>query len=87
MGFESKMPKGAFYVMPNISSLYGKACGCSTLKDSNNVAEFMLREALIAVVPGMAFLAPDNVRIAYSNSMENIKKAISRLSAALEKLE
>lgn len=87
MGFESKMPKGAFYVMPNVSSLYGKSCGGSVLKDSNSVAEFMLREAQIAVVPGVAFCAPDNVRIAYSNSMENIKKAISRLSTALGKLE
>lgn len=86
LGFESKMPKGAFYVMPNVSPLYGKSYGGTMIKNSNDAAEFMLREAQIAVVPGAAFCAPDNVRVAYSNSLENIKKAMSRLGNAIAKL-
>ena len=41
----------------------------------------------MAIVPGSAFEAPDNVRISYSNSMENIQKGIDRIEAAMAKLK
>ena len=56
----------------------------------NNSADFcnyILDEAKVAIVPGSAFEAPDNVRISYSNSMENIQKGIDRIEAAMAKLK
>jgi aspartate aminotransferase len=75
--------KGAFYLMPNVSKLFGKKYKGKVLKDSFDVAGFLLEEAHIAIVPGAAFEAPDNVRISYSNSLENIKEGMDRMERAL----
>ena len=45
--------------------------------------DFLLEEAHIAVVPGGAFEAPDHLRIAYSNSMEQLQAGMDRMEAAL----
>ncbi len=46
----------------------------------------MLEEAQIAVVPGTAFEAPDNIRIAYANSLDTIKEGMDRMESALSLL-
>lgn len=79
--------KGAFYLMPNISKLFGKSYEGKILKDSLDVAAFLLDKAHIAVVPGAAFESKDNLRIAYSNSMENIKEGMDRMEKALKLLK
>jgi aspartate aminotransferase len=79
--------KGAFYLFPDVSSLFGKIYNGKPVKDSIDFADFLLEEANIAVVPGIAFQAPNNIRIAYSNSLENIKAAMDRMERALKKLE
>ena len=86
-GISCCTPKGAFYAMPNVASFYGKKWNGLPLKDSLGVAAFLLEEAHIAVVPGAAFEAPDNIRVSYSNSMENIRRGMDRMKAALAKLE
>jgi aspartate aminotransferase len=73
--------------MPNVSKLFGKRHNNKVIKDSFDIAGFLLEEAHIAVVPGAAFEAPDNIRISYSNSMENIKKGMDRMEKALSLLE
>jgi aspartate aminotransferase len=79
--------KGAFYLMPNVSKLFGKKYRGKVLKDSFDVAEFLLQEAHIALVPGAAFQAHDNIRISYSNSLERIKEGMDRMEKALNVLE
>lgn len=79
--------RGAFYLMPNISSLFGKSYKGEIIKDSKDVANFLLDKAHIAVVPGEAFEAPENVRISYSNSLEKIKEAMDRMEKALSILK
>jgi aspartate aminotransferase len=76
-------PDGAFYLLPNIAKLCNKSFKGHLLKDSFDVATFFLEEALVAVVPGAAFMAPDHVRIAYSNSMEKIALGMERMANAL----
>lgn len=78
---------GAFYVMPNVSKLYGKSYGGKVIKNSFDLCNFLLDEAHISIVPGAAFEAPDNVRISYSNSMENIVEGMRRMEDALRKLK
>ena len=79
---------GAFYLMPNVSKYYGrKAEDGRVIKDSADFCDYILDEAKVAIVPGSAFEAPDNVRISYSNSMENIQKGIDRIEAAMAKLK
>lgn len=84
--FECNVPKGAFYVLPNVEKLFGRIYNGKVLKTSADVANFCLAAAHVAVVPGEAFGAPKNVRIAYANSMENIKKGLDNLEKALADL-
>ena len=86
MGFACRMPKGAFYVMPNVSSLYARKYNGQLLQDSNGVANFVLEAAHCAMVPGAAFFAPDNIRISYSNSLENLTRGLDQLAAAVKTL-
>ena len=78
---------GAFYLMPNVKSFYGKSYNGKVIKDSFDLSDYLLDEARIALVPGAAFEAPDNLRISYSNSMENLTKALDQMEAALAKLK
>jgi len=75
--------KGAFYLMPNISALFGKHVNGQPLKNSHDVAHFLLEAAQVAVVPGAAFEAPNHLRISYSNSLENIRQAMDQIKRAL----
>jgi aspartate aminotransferase len=50
------------------------------------VANFLLEKAKIAVVPGAAFGAPDNIRVSYSTSSENIELGMERVRKALSLL-
>ncbi|MGB4440030.1 MAG: pyridoxal phosphate-dependent aminotransferase [Sedimentibacter sp.] len=86
-GISCFMPKGAFYVMPNIKNFYGKKYKGFTINNPMDMSDYLLEESRIAVVTGAAFLAPDNIRISYSNSMENIKEGMDRLEEALKKLK
>ena len=56
------------------------------MTSSLDIAEYLLDEALVAVVPGEAFNLAGRIRISYSNSMENLEKAMDRIEAAVAKL-
>jgi aspartate aminotransferase len=86
-GIKCNLPAGAFYVMPNIKSFYGKTYNDYVINNSRDMSDYLLEEARIAVVTGDAFEAPDNLRISYSNSMENLKNGMTRMEEALKKLK
>ena len=84
-------PGGAFYVFPNVSSLYGKSWtdgdGKSTvIKGSDDMAEYLLTTKQVAVVPGSGFGADDHIRLSYATSMANIEKGLSRIAEAVATL-
>jgi len=79
-------PQGAFYVFPNVSGYYGKEYDGKEIKDSLDFTEFVLVEAKVAVVPGVAFGSDDHVRISYATSMDDIIKGMERISEAVKKL-
>jgi aspartate/methionine/tyrosine aminotransferase len=74
-----QMPQGAFYVFPNI-----KKFGLS----SDELAEYLLTEAGVALLPGTSFgkLGEGYLRLCYANSIENINKALALMHKALTKL-
>jgi aspartate aminotransferase len=80
-------PTGAFYLVPNISKYFGMKLDGTILKDSFDIANYLLDEAEIGVVPGKAFEMPNNIRIAYSNSMDNIIEGMNRMEEALMKIQ
>lgn len=85
-GLKVKVPEGAFYVMPKITYYLGKSDGSTIIKDSEELTLYLLDKARVALVGGAAFGAPDCIRISYAASDDNIREAVKRIKAALEKL-
>jgi aspartate aminotransferase len=85
-GFTCGTAKGAFYFLPDISGLLGRAYAGETIANSMDLAAFLLEKAYVAVVPGEAFNAKNKVRLSYANSMENIVAGLKRIEAAIAQL-
>ena len=82
-GVETDTPKGAFYLFPKVSSLYGKEFGGRTINDSLDFCDYILNTALVSLVPGVAFGMDEHVRISYASSEEELREAMKRIKAAL----
>jgi aspartate aminotransferase len=81
------VPQGAFYVMPDVTWFLGKSHNGITVKDSDDLAYYLLSEARVAVVGGGAFGAPECIRISYATSDDKITEAVSRIGVALANLK
>lgn len=79
--------KGAFYVYPDVQPYLGKRFGDKVIENAVDLCQYLLDEALISTVPGEAYNVPGKIRISYSNSMENLEKALDRLGHALVQLK
>ena len=82
-GFEVNVPKGAFYVFPDISAFFGKKLKGKLIENASDFAMYLLEEANVATVTGDAFGCPNNIRISYAASLENIEEAIRRIAEAV----
>lgn len=85
-GIKCFKPDGAFYLFPNISSYFNTKTDLFTIKNSFDLAMFLLYEAHVAVVPGSAFGKEGYIRLAYASSIETLELAIERIKSALKKL-
>ncbi len=76
-GITCRKPRGAFYVFPNITE---------TGMDCRKLSDFLLNSAGVAVLSGTAFgrYGEGYLRLSFANSIENIEKALDRISEALE---
>jgi aspartate aminotransferase len=79
-------PNGAFYAFPNVSSFFGMSYGEGKIENASDLALYLLEKARVAVVSGDAFGEPNNIRLSYATSMENIEKGIERMRDALKRL-
>jgi aspartate aminotransferase len=70
---------GTFYAFANVEG----AMHALGLKDDNAFAEYLLAHALVAVVPGSGFGAPNHMRISFACSMEKLKEALKRIELAI----
>jgi len=86
-GMKIKVPQGAFYVLPDISYYLGKSDGVVTIKNSDDLALYLLDKAQVAVVGGDAFGAPNCIRISYATADELLIEAVKRIKGALEGLK
>ncbi len=80
-------PKGAFYVFPNISNLYGKSINGKTINNSMDFASILLDEAKVAVVPGIGFGDDNYVRLSFATSMQVIQEGIESIKNFVLKLK
>jgi len=71
---------GTFYAFPGFQGAIEATEG---VNDDVEMAEHLLSEAGVALVPGSAFGTPGHMRLSFATSMDNLKNAINRLSKAL----
>jgi aspartate aminotransferase len=79
-GIEVIPPDGTFYAFPSING-YMERFGNSTA-----FSEYLIEKALVALVPGGEFGAPDHVRFSFATSDENITKGLERIKEALSSI-
>jgi len=76
-------PTGAFYAFPSVKGLLGKeyvtSAGPTVIETSAELAEFILEQAEVAIVPGEAFGAPGYLRLSYAMGDDDIVEGITRL--------
>ena len=82
-GVSCESPGGAFYVFPDVSKFFGKTIKGFKIENSSDFAMFLLEKAHVATVTGEAFGCPDNIRISYAASKENIIEAVKRIKNVL----
>ncbi len=80
-GINCLKPEGAFYVFPSCKDLLGKKDNKGNiLETDNDFVQSMLENVGVAVVQGSAFGLDGFFRISYATSMENLKKALIKIS-------
>lgn len=72
-------PEGAFYVMIDISKLFGRNISKKEIQSSLDFAEVLLEDGKVAVIPGIAFGVDNFIRLSYATSMEQIKEGLDRI--------
>ncbi|MBK8163211.1 MAG: pyridoxal phosphate-dependent aminotransferase [Gammaproteobacteria bacterium] len=72
--------RGAFYAFPLMQEVIDRL----KLKDDVDLGEYLINEAGVALVPGSAFGAPGYMRLSFATSLDNLKKGLQRITAALQ---
>lgn len=80
----ASMPQGAFYILPNISRLFGKTIDGKLIRNPKDFCKVALDVSHVAMVPGEAFGAPNHVRLSYATSEESIEEGCGRLRSLIE---
>ena len=86
-GLKVRLPQGAFYFFPEVSSYFGKSYGEYSIKNSTDLCMYLLHEANVATVMGSAFGDDNCIRLSYATSKETLIEAIRRIKEALAKLK
>jgi aspartate aminotransferase len=80
-GVEIAAPKGAFYVLPNFRSVLG-----GTVRNDEELANFLLESYKVATIPGSVFEAPDHLRLTYATGRADIQRGVARIADAVNQL-
>ncbi len=79
-GFRTPTPQGAFYVYPDVTALLGREWGGSTPTSTLQLADLLLDECEVAVVPGEAFGPSGYLRFSYALGDEALAEGVARLA-------
>jgi aspartate/methionine/tyrosine aminotransferase len=82
-GVQCPEPTGAFYAYPSVKGVLGKQINGRTATTSAELAEIILEEAEVAVVPGEAFGAPGYLRLSYALGDDDLAEGVSRIAKLL----
>jgi aspartate/methionine/tyrosine aminotransferase len=73
-GVRCARPDGAFYVFPDVTDLTSESHPTSAA-----IAEALIEQAGIAVVPGESFGAPGHLRLSYALSDDELERGVARM--------
>ncbi len=79
-------PQGAFYCYPSVRELLGRDLRGRRVENSADLAELVLDEAAVAVVPGEAFGTPGYLRLSYALGDDDLVEGVSRLDRLLREV-
>ena len=82
-GIACPEPQGAFYVYPSVKGLLGRPIAGRTAGSSAELAELILEEVEVAVVPGEAFGTPGYLRMSYVLGDDDLVEGVTRLQRLL----
>jgi aspartate aminotransferase len=85
-GLPCVVPEGAFYLFPDVSSLFSKSFKGQRVENADRLAEILLEHTHIAIVPGSAFGAENHIRISYAIPTEEIVAGLTRLGQFVQSL-
>lgn len=86
-GFKVNKPTGAFYIFPNVEALLGKKFQGKAIECGDDLANFLLDEAHVALVGGNSFGDPKSIRISYATSEDKLMESARRIKEAVAKLQ
>ena len=86
-GLKVNVPTGAFYIFPNIKGLIGKQFNGKKITCGDDLANFLLDEAHVALVGGDSFGDPESIRISYATSEDKLRESARRIKEAVAKLQ
>ncbi len=76
-------PEGAFYAFPSFKGVLGREIGGRTPTSSLELAELILEQAKVAIVPGEAFGAPGYARLSYALGDDDLIEGVTRIAELL----
>lgn len=79
-GFKFREPQGAFYLFPDVTGIINSR---TDIHSADELCEFLLEKAHVAVVSGSAFGCPSCIRLSYAISTDEITSALTRIKQAL----
>jgi aspartate/methionine/tyrosine aminotransferase len=82
-GVVCPVPQGAFYAYPQVKALLGRSFGGTVAESSVQLAEVILEQAEVAVVPGEAFGSPGYLRLSYALGDDDLVEGITRVQELL----
>ena len=77
--------QGAFYAFPSFEAVLGRDIAGHTPKTSTELAEVILEEAKVAIVPGEAFEAPGYARLSFALGDDDLAEGVSRIAELLQR--
>ena len=72
-------PQGAFYCFPSFQGLLNRDVGGHSATTTMELADLILSEAKVALVPGEAFGAPGYVRLSFAMADAEMEEGVARL--------
>ncbi|MGV8074847.1 MAG: pyridoxal phosphate-dependent aminotransferase [Syntrophobacteraceae bacterium] len=85
-GVTCPSPTGAFYAFPNFSAYFGLKAGERIIRNSVDLADYLMEQAHVALVPGSAFGEDKCLRFSFALSMDDLKEGFDRIGEALSRL-